>query len=301
MMWLRLMTGLVMVASIWKCQAKKMPSHGDFFKPAATQPVNLAAGKPVNVSSAYGGGQASVTDGSCATSWQSDKGDPQWAYVDLGSNQLIGTVNLFWATPFAPLFQLQLSSDLKTWWIVYESDDPKAPGTTTVQLSGNARYVRAYGYQSSTPMGYYALYEMQVYPPQSGYIPSYCTIEGNLAAGAPMYRQDGSIDLLGELANDGNYATEWDSTNAATPQKSLYVDLGSVQPLGQAEVYWGTSGSTGFEIQVSNDTGSWAMVFADKNRPGDVNVAQLSISAQYVKVFGYQSGFSLREVLLFSP
>jgi len=282
------------VSSIWKVEADliKMPSHGKVFK-LDTLPVNIAAGKPVNVSSSFLGDGASVTDGDCATYWQSESSGPQWAYVDLGSNQLIGRVNLIWATSFAPLFQLQLSSDLNTWWIAYESDDPHAGGTTSIDLSSNARYIRALGYMRSGPFG---LYEMQVFS-QNASVPNYCVVEGNLASGRPMYEQDGTPSRLGYLANDGNYATAWFTNNEFPP--TLYVDLGSVQPLGKAKIYWGTY-SSAFEIQVSNDTKAWAMVYDDEGTPYGVNVATLSVSAQYVKVFGTQYDFDVAEFELYS-
>lgn len=145
--------------------------------PQAATPVSLAdiaihsgdkaASAPVKVSSVANqlNIAAHLTDGSDATRWESAASDPQWASVDLGSTQEIGSVRLRWEAAAARAFSLQVSDDGQTWRTVASTSNATG-GTMTIPIPDgtSARYVKVEGTQRLTQYAY-SLFSLSVYGP----------------------------------------------------------------------------------------------------------------------------------------
>jgi len=127
---------------------------------------NLAAGKPVNATSAetgfYNSPASNAVDGNPGTRWASDWSDNQSITVDLGSVQQVARVVLSWEKAYGKGFKIQLSSDGTDWRDAVSVTDGNG-GTNNLSFApSNARFVRMQGVQRGTKYGY-SLYEFEIY------------------------------------------------------------------------------------------------------------------------------------------
>ena len=136
--------------------------------------TNLALNKPATASSTenagfLGAGQA--VDGNANSRWASERSDPQWLQVDLGSVQSICGVTLAWEAAYGKAFKIQVSNtsgDNATWTTIYETTTGTGgTQTLTPTTSASGQYVRMYGTQRGNGYGY-SLYEFKVFAGGSG-------------------------------------------------------------------------------------------------------------------------------------
>ncbi|MEY9928310.1 acyl-homoserine lactone acylase PvdQ [Catenulispora sp. GP43] len=138
-------------------QVVQYPSH------RGANVADLAASGTASASSSQSGypAQNAVT-GNGANRWASNWDDNEWLQVDLGSVHQVGRVILNWESAYGKAYNIEVSTDGKTWHTVY---------STTAGLGGQevdafpvtqARYVRMQGVQRATGWGY-SLYQFQVY------------------------------------------------------------------------------------------------------------------------------------------
>ncbi len=126
-------------------------------------PVNLAVGQPVYASSTNDGTvAASAVDGDLSTRWGSAYSDPQWIYVDLGTNYNITSVQLVWETAYGKAYQIQVATNVGNWVTIYSTTNGNGGTEILTNLTGIGRYVRMYGTQRATSYGY-SLYEFEVF------------------------------------------------------------------------------------------------------------------------------------------
>ena len=125
---------------------------------------NLALGKTVTASSSAKNVQpAAAVDGNLFTQWSSEKSDPQWLCVDLGSEQTVGGIALLWTKANGKVFAIQTSSDGNRWKDVYTETKGRPGAAVAAFPPVKARYVRMHGTQRGTDWGGYSLYEFGVY------------------------------------------------------------------------------------------------------------------------------------------
>jgi hypothetical protein len=174
---------------------------------------NVALNQPASASSSSSSSYpaANAVDGNLATQWLSQSSDPQWLYVDLGTNYSINGVSLNWGPTAAKAYQIHVSTNAINWVTVYSTNNA-AGGTENISFAPKlARYVRLYGIQRLTSSGY-ALSEFQVFgmllPVQFSLAPA------------------GGLMVLSWFA-DGNFSL-WDTTNLADPA-SWYPLTNAVQ------------------------------------------------------------------------
>lgn len=125
--------------------------------------ANLALNQPAYASSLENAGYpaSDAVDGSMTTRWSSAFSDPQYLYVDLGTQYNVCQVAVYWENAMAASYNIDVSPDASTWTTidsVYENDT----ATNILAVSGTGRYVRMYGLTRTTGYGY-SIYEFQVY------------------------------------------------------------------------------------------------------------------------------------------
>ncbi len=129
----------------------------------STDPINLALNKTAFESSHEGAYTAqNAFDGNSGTRWSSEFSDPQWIYVDLGSEKNVSRVKLSWEAAYAKAYIIQVSNDAQEWDDVYSTTTGDGATDDITFETKSARYVRMYGTQRSTPYGY-SLWEFEVY------------------------------------------------------------------------------------------------------------------------------------------
>src|SRR4030095_8917764 len=122
---------------------------------------NIALNKPVVTSSVTGSRTGNfAVDGSTSTRWSSAASDPQWIYVDLGSQYNITSVKIIWASAYGKNYSIGVSNNATTWTTI-KSITNNTSLTNTNSVTGTGRYVRIYGTQRGTTSGY-SIYELQV-------------------------------------------------------------------------------------------------------------------------------------------
>ncbi|MEV0289931.1 family 20 glycosylhydrolase [Kribbella sp. NPDC050820] len=130
------------------------------------QPGNLAADKPVTVSStetaSFPGMNA--VDSDYWTRWSSGYTNNEWITVDLGSTQRIGRVKLHWENAYGTGYQVQVSNDATTWTTIHATTTGDGGIDDLAGLFGSGRYVRMQGTARATKWGF-SLYEFEVYAP----------------------------------------------------------------------------------------------------------------------------------------
>ncbi|MFI5898716.1 discoidin domain-containing protein [Streptomyces cyaneofuscatus] len=135
---------------------------------AEAAPVLLSQGKPVTASSEenYGTPATAAVDGNANTRWSSAASDPQWIRVDLGATTQLSQVVLDWETAYGKGYRVELSTNGSTWSTAYQTTTGDG-GTDTLDISGEARYVRVYGTARGTGYGF-SLWEFKVYGESGG-------------------------------------------------------------------------------------------------------------------------------------
>jgi hypothetical protein len=131
--------------------------------------VNLALGKPTYSSSNEGLDVEAhhAVDGQLGTRWSSAFADPQWIYVDLGTNSPIERVVIRWERASAREYSIQISDSPQfesSWREVMKktgmSDEERTDDVTGLTCTG--RYLRIYGLARNTPFGF-SMRELEVY------------------------------------------------------------------------------------------------------------------------------------------
>jgi hypothetical protein len=126
--------------------------------------TNLALNKTTTVSSTENVGTpgSGAVDGNLTTRWSSAFSDPQWLYVDLGSNYAVNRVKITWEGAYGKDYLVQISTNTTTWTTIKTVTGNTTLANDHTGLSGTGKYVRIYGTARGTTYGY-SIYELEVY------------------------------------------------------------------------------------------------------------------------------------------
>ena len=126
--------------------------------------INLALNKPVTVSGEESGATKGVNanDGKFDTRWSSRFQDNEWIEIDLKDIYYLTNIKLFWEASYATSYNIELSTDGKTYSQVYSTTNGDG-GLDSVSLGHIlGRYVRINCLQRSSGYGS-SLWEIEVY------------------------------------------------------------------------------------------------------------------------------------------
>ncbi|SNT07007.1 Ig-like domain (group 3) [Micrococcales bacterium KH10] len=127
--------------------------------------ADLARSKPVTVGGVTTSGgvnnvfntPSSLTDGSDQTRWESRTAHDQWAEIDLGSAQPLGTVKIDWEGAYGKAYRIQVSNDGETWEDVFTRTNGSG-GYEVLSLDEGEqdayRYLRWWGDERGTSWAY---------------------------------------------------------------------------------------------------------------------------------------------------
>ena len=111
----------------------------------------------------------------------------------------------------------------------------------------------------------------------------------NLSLGKPAYASSVTHGQPSDVT-DGKKDTRWAAAKA--DNEWIYVDLGSVQPVGGVRLDWEASFGKAYKIQVSNDAENWKEVYkTDEGRGGIDEITFPEVDARYVRMFGIELGW----------
>jgi hypothetical protein len=240
---------------------------------------NLALYSAITASSSRLGPRSpeNAIDSNSATRWESEWGDDQWIYVDLGAIKAIGRVILRWETAYGEEYQIQVSDDAKSWTTIYHEMSGDGGVDDIRQLRANGRYVRMKGIRRGTQWGY-SLWEFGVYDGHGTNL----ALHGKATASS-------SIVQATNQAVDGNTRTRWASE--WSDDQWIYVDLGAVRAISRVILRWETAYGKEYLIQVSDDAQSWTTIYHETNGDGGVDdIRRLRASGRYVRMKGIKRG-----------
>jgi hypothetical protein len=113
--------------------------------------------------------------------------------------------------------------------------------------------------------------------------------------------EDSSFPAAGAI--DNNLGTRWSS--AFSDPQWIYVDLGSVKPIGKVVLSWETAAAKAYMLQTSPDAVNWTTIFGESNGQGGTETLNVFGSGRYVRMYGTQRttgyGYSLWEFQVFAP
>jgi L-fucose isomerase-like protein len=211
--------------------------------------ANLAIGKIAVTSSNENASLAGAkaVDGSTTTRWSSQFSDPQWIYIDLGSNVNINQVKITWEAAAASNYKIQTSSDAITW-----ADIKTISGNTTLVndhtgLIGGGRYVRVYGTTRKTTYGY-SIYELEVYGNVGNVLPI-----ANAGADQTITLPTNSLNLIGGGTDSDGTISSYAWAQVSGPAITLTnPNTNTLNLTGLA------SGSYVFRLTVTDNSGATA-------------------------------------------
>ena len=110
---------------------------------------------------------------------------------------------------------------------------------------------------------------------------------GLLSQGQPATASSFQAGNLVSYGNDGNFSTRWAAANGNFPQ-TWTVDLGSVQPINQAIIYWFDAGTRAYqyEINISTDDVNFTTIVNNTTNTNESGTTSnsFSVSTRYVQV-----------------
>ncbi|GAA2019832.1 polysaccharide lyase family 8 super-sandwich domain-containing protein [Pseudokineococcus marinus] len=212
-------------------------------------------------------GAALAGDGDEGTEWRSGPDGTTWLASRLEPGSYLTGLRIDWGEDHATRYLVQTSTDGTTWTdrrFVQDGDG----GTSSIELDPRpASFLRVVMLESSGGAGF----SVRELTPETSV---------NLALGRAASASGG----VGGNAVDGNLATRW---IAPVDDRSwLQVDLGSVQPVSTVRLRWEASFARQYEIQVSDDGGTWETAYATTGAGSDGGTDLLSLEAEgrYVRM-----------------
>jgi len=284
-------------------------------------PYAISVGRMVYASSSVTNSDPTyAVDGTTTTRWESAWGTPtEWLYVDLGKVTQITGVNLYWEGAYAKAYQIQFSNDEENWETKYSTTTANG-GNQTINVSGNARYVRIYMTEKILAAYGYSLYEFEVMG-LDGITKRPADYGTNLAQNKPvncsairdewwMYDEAGNLkpdsvaSVQASNAVDGNKDTSF--TSYQSNNQWLYVDLGGYYEIGRVILKWGEDAGKIYDIQVSDNAQNWRTVYRrfDGYAELEENLLLYATNVRYVRMYGYTkvvngSGFAIKELQVY--
>jgi hypothetical protein len=203
---------------------------------------DLALGRPVVASSWQGWDNtdpANIVDGDSTTRWASRWYEPQWIYVDLGSDALLASVTINWQDAFATTYRIQASLDAHSWHDLGNQQRGNIGQVTTVLPSHSVgRYVRVYmesrhcirQSDGSCDLQGFSMYDLEVY--------------GTPIVQCQVQASDGSITELNDALSDAPGQTSSISSSGSCSRSYCHLACSNYTTAGTCPERCSWEGST---------------------------------------------------------
>lgn len=102
-----------------------------------------------------------AVDGNIFTRWSSEKSDPQWIMLDLGSEKQFNLVTIVWEAAYAKRYEIQASNDNRSYSTIHTENNGREGRIVAMLKPQRARYVRVNCLQRATQYGN-SIFEIKV-------------------------------------------------------------------------------------------------------------------------------------------
>jgi hypothetical protein len=245
-----------------------------------------AAQRQISASSSEGNLQPELAiDGNHQTRWASEFSDPQWLLINLGQEEEIKNIILYWEDAYSKDYNVMFSLDGESWIDAYHQSQGSG-GSENIEVDPpqKAQYIKIVFNQRATEWGN-SLWEV--------------AINKKAPAKAAVKASSGDGDMGPEKAVDGNYNTRWSS--AFDDNQFWQIDFPQAKELYGLTLHWETAYGEIYEIETSEDGKEFRKVFATED--GDGNTDIIYFKPQLVKSVRFKGiqrgtgwGYSLWEV-----
>ena len=282
---------------------------------ASAAGTNLLQGKEVTASAQYDTMPANnLVDGKDDTRWSTEANATQWAYVDMDSEQTVGSFRVLWesAENYASAYNVYVSNSTDDWGTAVYSTTGNSTQENEVTLDTPAtgRYIKLevtaqHGYPSVSAFEFQAFAPESTEPtdPEEPVGPTQDPQE-NVARGKTAVADSSEADTLGaDKAVDGDTTSKssrWASAVDATASADggphwIYVDLGAEYDVKNIRIYWEMRKANGYHVDLATgdtvpgvDSSDWKTVYSNDGRPDsktqtiELDAAQ---KARYVRLY----------------
>lgn len=171
------------------------------------------------------------------------------------------------------------------------TDDVKVSNTTAHDLDGLTAEVKVFNLDGKQVVAYNK--SATVTSPSNSTVQcfniNFNKERRNLSLNKPTFASSTSYGKPSD-ATDGKKDTRWAAVKA--DNEWIYVDLGSLQPVGGVRLDWEASYGKGYKIQVSDDAKNWKEVYKTNEGHGGVDeITFPETNARYVRLLGIELGW----------
>jgi hypothetical protein len=224
-------------------------------------------------------------DNNYQTRWASEFSDPQWLLINLGQEEEIKNIVLYWEDAYAKDYSIMLSSEEENWVDAHhQTQGIGGSENITFDPPQQAQYIKIVFNKRATEWGN-SLWEV--------------AINKEPPAKAAVRASSGDGDMGPEKAVDGNYNTRWSS--AFDDNQYWQIDFPEAKELYGITLHWETAFGEIYKIEASEDGKEFKEVFATED--GDGNTDIIYFAPQLVKSLRFRGiqrgtgwGYSLWEV-----
>lgn len=253
---------------------------------------NLALGKTVTASSVYKEAVENAVDGNAGTRWSSSYANNQWIQVDLGSPQIIDSVELTWESAYGATYRIETSLNGSTWSTAKTNNEGQGGIERLAFAPRSARYVRMYGLTRATQYGF-SLWEFGIYAPS------------NVARGAAAKASTSQTGRPASGAIDSDTTTtRWSSEYL--DNQWIEIDFGESRTISGVKLLWEAAFAKSYNIQTSVNGETWSDAAAVPDGIGGEEFLTFPmVDGRYVRMLGLERatafGFSLWDFAAYSP
>jgi hypothetical protein len=226
-----------------------------------------------------------AVDGNMQTRWSSAFSDPQWLLLDLGAQQEITGLTLYWETARAKSYDILVSPDNSSWAKAYTTDSCQGSAEDIYFGRQVCRYVKLFFKERATQWGD-SLWEVKVKGPEEQIDVSVSPA----AAGAnKLFDGDKNTSLvIGEAP--GAYVE-------FSPKKDI--------SFGAVKITWGAEYASRYSVETSRDKRAWKTVFTESSGSGGAEgIPANAVGAKYVRLKLEKSsggrGYSIADIRFIS-
>lgn len=228
-----------------------------------------------------------AVDNSMSSRWSSSFLDNQWLTLDLGKEEELVGLTIYWETAYAKEYKILLSNDNIKWKEAFATVEGDGEMDDIVFPKMKARYLKIDCVKRGTNYGN-SIYEIKLKGKEQEIFLSASSDNGKETA----------VNAL-----DGKKATAWQSGPAAS--QWLALDFQKPREIGGIFVYWGSDHAVDYDITGSNDGKNWAKVHSIRDGNGGRDRVFLkSPEFRYIRLEMLKSsgkGYTINEIETVSP